>query len=289
MCERAAEACAVCNAHADENTWIRYEATIMYPCCLENGADVMDGGLETYYGHWEGIGLPNAANMAYSADKLAWESKKPLSELMAETERGQNEELLKRLRKLPKFGGGHIEVDEIAAKLVEILSRELEKKSPGRRRSLWLGHLAGGENMHIAYGKHMPATTDGRRDGQPLADSMAGSHGDAVSPTAAIKSICRLDHSRLQAGNVSTLNMTPADFAEESGRRNVAALIRAFVAMGGSQLQINVLDTAVLRKAQREPELYAGIIVRVAGYSSAFDGLGKTVQDEIIARYEKYE
>ena len=289
LCECVAEACALSNAHADENTWMRYEATIMYPCCLEKGLDVMSGGLETYYGHWEGIGLPNAANMIFSADKFAWEPKNPLSELMDETEAGQNEELIRRLRRLPKFGGGHIEVDVIAAKLVEILSAELEKKSPGRRRSLWLGHLAGGENMHIAYGKHMPATLDGRRAAQPLADSMAGSHGDAVSPTAAIKSICRLDHSRLQAGNVSTLNMTPADFASETDRSNVVALIRAYAAMGGSQLQINVLDTATLRKAQQNPELYAGIIVRVAGYSSAFDGLGKTVQDEIIARYEALE
>jgi formate C-acetyltransferase len=66
----------------------------------------------------------------------------------------------------------------------------------------------------------------------------------------------------------------------------VADLVRTFVALGGSQLQINVLDTAILRKAQQEPTQYAGIIVRVAGYSSAFDGLGKVVQDEIIARYE---
>jgi formate C-acetyltransferase len=59
--------------------------------------------------------------------------------------------------------------------------------------------------------------------------------------------------------------------------------------MGGSQLQFNVLDAAILRKAQQNPEQYAGIIVRVAGYSSAFDGLGKAVQDEIIARYEALE
>jgi formate C-acetyltransferase len=143
--------------------------------------------------------------------------------------------------------------------------------------------------MHIAYGKRMPATLDGRRAGQPLADSIAGGQGDALSPTAVIKSICRLDHSRLQAGNVSTLNMTPGDFDTEHDRRRVAALIRTFIAMGGSQLQINVLDTAILRKAQQNPEQYAGIIVRVAGYSSAFDGLGKIVQDEIIARYEALE
>jgi len=252
----------------------------------------MRGGADTYYAHWEGIGLPNAADMIYSANKMAWEGEDKLSELMRKLEAEQSEgfeELIQKLRKLPKFGSDEEYVDNIAAKLVEILSRALEAQSPGLRRALMLGHLAGGENMHIAYGRHMPATLDGRRAGQPLADSMAGSHGRALAPTAVIKSLCRLDHSRLNAGNVSTLRMTPADFATESDRRKVVALIRAFINLGGSQLQINVLDTAILRKAQENPEEHAGIIVRVAGYSSAFDGLGKVVQDEIIARYEALE
>ena len=287
MCEEVAEGCAVANLHVDSKTdWARYEAAIMFPCCLERGADVMSGGLETYYAHWEGIGLPNAADMVYSAEKTAWEGEAELSDLLRSLETEQDETLILNLRKLPKFGSDNAAVDHIAAKLVEILSQALEAKNPGRRRALMLGHLAGGENMHIAYGKHMPATLDGRRAGQPLADSMAASQGRAPSPTAAIQSLCRLDHSRLQAGNVSTLRLVPADFASESGRGKVADLIFTFVAMGGSQLQINVLDTAVLRKAQQSPEQYAGIIVRVAGYSAAFDGLGKVVQDEIISRYE---
>jgi formate C-acetyltransferase len=290
MCERVAEACSIANLHADETCAdFRYEATIMYACCLEKGLDVMRGGAETYYGHWEAIGLPNAANMVYAANKTAWETGADLAELMRKLEDGQEEKLIQSLRHLQKFGRDQADVDEIAAKLIEILSLALESTRSGRRRKLLLGHLSGGENMHIAYGRHMPATLDGRRAGQPLADSIAGSQGDVSSPTAAIKSICRLDHSRLQAGNVSTLSMTPADFADENGRRNMTALLRAFVFLGGSQLQFNVLDTDILRKAQQNPEQYAGIIVRVAGYSAAFDGLGKTVQDEIIARYESLE
>ena len=290
MCERVAEACTIANLHTDNVCAdFRYESTIMFPCCLERGLDVMRGGLDTYYAHWEAIGLPNAADMVYSANKLAWESKTALSDLMYRLEVEQDEDLIQNLRKFPKFGSDNENVDDIAAKLVEILSHALESCSSGRRRALMLGHLAGGENMHIAYGKHMPATLDGRRAGQPLADSMAASQGRASSPTAVIQSLCRLDHSRLQAGNVSTLCMTPADFSTERDRRNIVALIRTFIAMGGSQLQINVLDTAILRKAQQDPEQYAGIIVRVAGYSSAFDGLGKVVQDEIIARYEALE
>ena len=288
LCEGVAEACAISNLHSDEACAdFRYESTIMYPCCLEKGSDVVRGGLETYFGHWEGVGLPNAADMVYTAQKLAWEAGIPLSDIIGRTEGGQDAELRAAIGRLHKFGGDHAEVDDIAAKLVEILSRALESKAPGLRRGLFLGHLAGGENMHIAYGNRMPATIDGRGAGRPLADSMACGQGRAGPPTAVVRSLCRLDHSRLQAGNVSTLHLTPADFATERGRENVVSLIRTFVALGGSQLQFNVLDAAVLREAQANPGLYPNIIVRVAGYSSAFNGLGKPVQDEIISRYER--
>ena len=286
-CEQVAEACALANSHVDRHCAdFRYESTLLFPRCLETGKNVMEGGLETYFGHWEGIGLPNAADMIAAANRLAWEAGASLGELLRRVESEGDEALPGELRRLPKFGCDNPEVDEIAAKQVAILSECLEKRAPGIRRALVFGHLAGGENMHIAYGKHMPATLDGRRAGEPLADSLAGGQGRAASPTAVIQSLCRLDHSRLQAGNVSTLRMTPDDFATEEQRRNVASLIRVFVAQGGSQLQMTVADPALLRAAQRDPERHPGIMVRVAGYSSAFDGLGKAVQDEIISRYE---
>ena len=290
MCDKVTEACEIANRHVDENCDnFRFEATIMYPCCLERGLDCMRGGMDTYYGHWEGCGLPNAADMVYAAQTLSWEGGTPLADLLYRLEEQQDETLIQSLRKLPKYGNDHAAVDGVAARLIEMLSASLETRSECHRTALLLGHLAGGENMHIAYGRHLPATLDGRRAGQPLADSLAGSQGQVSSPTAAIQSLCRIDHSRMQAGNVSTLRMTPADFATERDRRKVAAMVRTYLAMGGSQLQINVLDPATLRAAQQDPEQYAGIIVRVAGYSSAFDGLAKVVQDEIIARYEALE
>ncbi|MCL2665802.1 MAG: hypothetical protein FWE82_09320 [Defluviitaleaceae bacterium] len=289
-CKKVAEACAIANKYVDDICInYRYESTIMYPCCLERGLDSMRGGMDTYFGHWEGVGLPNSADMVYAAFYLLDKNGDTLNDLLQKTESGDDEFFLASLRKLPKFGNDIDDVDLIAAKLVRILSESLEAQNPGLRSALMLGHLAGGENMHIAYGKHMPATLDGRRAGQPLADSMAACHGYSAVPTAMIKSLCKLDHSRLQAGNVSTMRLTPADFATAEGRGNVSALIRTFVASGGSQLQFNVLDADLLREAQKNPEQHAGIIVRVAGYSSVFDGLGKIVQDEIIARYESLE
>jgi formate C-acetyltransferase len=161
----------------------------------------------------------------------------------------------------------------------------LERRRTPLRSALVLGHLAGGENMHVAYGRRMGATLDGRRAGETLADSLAGSQGKTLAgPTAVIRSVCRLDHSRLIAGNVSTLRLNPADFATPGARRNVVALIRSFVALGGSQLQLNLVDAATLREAQAHPEAHRGLLVRVAGYSADFTEMGRHLQDEIIAR-----
>ena len=141
--------------------------------------------------------------------------------------------------------------------------------------------------MHIAYGLRMGATLDGRSAGQTLADSLTGSQGTSTSgPTAQIRSTCKLDHSLLVGGNVSTLQLSPAEFATPDARAKVVALIRAFLAMGGSQLQFNVSDARTLKKAQKDPEAHRGLFIRVAGYSADFTGIGKTLQDEIIARTE---
>ena len=289
MCAKVSEACSLANEYVDaENRDCRYESTIMYPFCLERGRHVMDGGLETHFGHWEGIGLPNAADMVYSALRLMGGGGSPsLADLLSSMEAG-DAGLARTVLSFPKFGNDVPEVDMVAARLAGDLSESLESRSPGRRKALKLGHLSGGENMHIAYGSHMPATLDGRGAGMPLADSLTGSQGKAPSATSAINSVCRIDHSRLQAGNVSTLRLTPADFATERARLKVTMLIRAFVAKGGSQLQLNLVDAETLRKAQASPGEHAGLIVRVAGYSSAFDGLGRRLQDEIISRYEGY-
>jgi pyruvate-formate lyase len=285
-----AELCRICTIWADEQVAdTRYHASLLMPCCLERGTDLLRGGAETYYGHWEGIGLPNAADMLYAAQELGFARGVPLAELFARLDAG-DPALRAAIRALPKFGNDCPAVDEIAARLVTLMADALERRGTPLRRALMLGHLAGGENMHIAYGHFMGATLDGRAAGQPLADSLAASQGVAAAgPTALIHSLCRLDHSRLIAGNVSTLRVSPTDLATPDGRRNVAALVRAFVAGGGSQLQLNVADAATLRDAQAHPERYPDLLVRVAGYSAAFATLGKPLQDEIIARTEGWE
>lgn len=283
--EELAEVCRVNNEYVDD---VRvdglYAAGLLMPVCLEKCQDIVHGGAASYMGHWEAMGLPNAADMLFAVARLVFAEKERLPELLERLEK-DDPVLRKRLGHLPRFGNGEEAVDEIAARLVRIMSEALERRSTRLRSHLVLGHLAGGENMHIAYGLRMGPTLDGRRAGETLSDSLAGSQGQTRGgPTAVVRSLCRLDHSRLVAGNVSTLRLLPADFADAASRQKVVSLIRTFVAMGGSQLQINVVDAETLRAAQAEPEAHEGLMVRVAGYSADFTHTGKTLQDEIIAR-----
>jgi formate C-acetyltransferase len=283
--EELAELCRVCNEYVDEARQDgAYNSCLLMPVCLEKCQDIVHGGAGSYMGHWEAMGLPNAADMLLAVERLAFDSGESLPELLQALDT-DDPALRKRLSHLPRFGNGEQAVDELAARLVRVMSEALERRSTRLRSHLVLGHLAGGENMHLAYGMLMGPTLDGRRDGETLADSLAGTQGQTrQGPTAVVRSLCRLDHSRLVAGNVSTLRLLPADFADEESRPKVVALIRTFVALGGSQLQINVVDADTLRAAQADPEAYEGLMVRVAGYSADFTRMGKTLQDEMIQR-----
>ena len=285
--EELAEVCRVAQCWTDErDADPRYNATLFMPTCLESCQDVVHGGAESHLAQWDGIGLPNAANMVYAALRLAIEPKEPLVDLFARID-ASDPEFRARLRSLPAFGNDRDEVDQIGARLIALMADALERRATPLRTSLTLGHLAGGENMHIAYGLAMGATLDGRAAGETLADSLTGSQGRATSgPTAQIRSTCKLDHSWLVGGNVSTLQLSPAEFATPETRASVVALIQTFVALGGSQLQFNVSDARTLREAQKDPEAYRGLFIRVAGYSADFTGIGRVLQDEIIARTE---
>lgn len=283
--ERVAEMCRVCNEWVDMvNVDPRLQATLFMPCCLRNGADVAHGGADTYMGHWEAVGLPNAADMLAAARILPGELGLSLDEVYAKLD-AQDEQVIRAAQRVSKFGNDCPETDHIAGRLINMMASALERRRTKLRSVLTLGHLAGGENMHIAYGLRMGPTLDGRRSGEPLADSLAGAQGVVnQGPTALVRSLSRIDHSKLIAGSVCTLRLNRQDFATPDNRRRVIGLIRAYVHLGGGQLQLNVVDAEELRKAQAAPEEYRGLIVRVAGYSADFTHLGKTLQDEIISR-----
>ncbi len=270
----------------DETSPLDLGFSMFMPCCLEKGMDLTKGGAVNYMAQYAAIGLPNAADMLYSWSTLVYKQHESPGDIISRLDSG-DEAFRKQLKAMPKFGQGEPEVDHLAAKLVKMLSEALEARSTPLRKAITLGHLSGGQNMHIDYGRYMGNTLDGRRSGDTLADSLAGSQGFANrGVTNTLRSLYTLDHSHLQGGNVSTIWLAPADARTVDARANIVALIKAYVAMGGSQLQINFMDSETLKLAQAHPEEYHGLMIRIAGYSADFTNIGKTLQDEVISRLE---
>ena len=137
-----------------------------------------------------------------------------------------------------------------------------------------------------ACGSVVGATPDGRRAGTPLSEGISPVQGaDRRGPTAVLKSAAKIDHAKT-GGTLLNQKFTPQVLGDQESLSKLAHLIRGYFAMGGHHIQFNVVTAETLRKAQREPEKYRDLIVRVAGYSDYFVDLGTELQDEIIRRTE---
>jgi len=137
---------------------------------------------------------------------------------------------------------------------------------------------------HVYFGSKLGASADGRHAGRPISDGTSPSHGaDRNGPTAVCRSLATMDQVKT-GGTLLNQRFLPHVLAGDTGLEKLAQLIRGYFRLGGHHIQFNVVDDAVLRAAQRDPEAHRDLLVRVAGYSDYFVDLGSDLQEEIIAR-----
>ncbi len=139
--------------------------------------------------------------------------------------------------------------------------------------------------QYVPLGKEVGALPSGRLAWAPLADAASPSAGkDVNGPTAVLESMGKIDHAEILGGIVLNMRMDPSLFGNGNGVKRLAGMMRAFVDQKIVHVQINVVSTDTLRAAQKEPERYGDLVVKVAGYSAYFTHLTKDLQDSIIAR-----
>jgi formate C-acetyltransferase len=185
----------------------------------------------------------------------------------------------------PKYGNDDSYVDNIAKDCLTILTKEMWKYETQPR--LGYGAVVSPVTAHISLGFLSGATPDGRKARTPLSDACSPAQGTEVNgPTAAIKSVSNLEHVNLSQGSVFNMRMHPASLQSVAGMATWANLIRTYFDLGGWEIQFNVVDAEVLKEAQKHPEDYKDLVVRVVGYSAFFVELDKVVQDDIISRTE---
>lgn len=259
--------------------------------CVENGKDITMGGAIYNFSGPEIAGIPTVADSLAALKRLVFEDKRLTKEELLETLKddfqGKKGEKVRQmlLNDAPKYGNDDDYVDLIAKEVEVFCCLEISKHTNprGGRYSPAVYTVS----ANVPLGEVVGATPDGRKAWQPLGENISPCQGrDKKGPTATMKSVAKLDHVLAPNGTLLNMKFNPKALATESDIKRFADLIRAYFDLGGYHVQFNIVDAATLKNAQRNPEKYKDLLVRVAAYSAFFIELSKELQDDIISRTE---
>ena len=255
--------------------------------CMEKGKDLSKGGAKYNVGPvLTGIGVADTANSLAMIKKLVFEEQKTtLAEICQALDANWQgyEELRQAALACPKYGNDIDYVDSIAVEITEFYHQQIVAYKDffgSKFNSAFMGI-----SNYIPAGSVIGATPDGRKSQTPLTEGVSPHAGtDLTSPTAAMRSVAKINHDIHSGGTLMNVKLAPELLQSERNLKNLAALIRAYFALGAFHVQFNVISTETLRKAQENPEDYRDMLVRVAGYSTQFVNLSREAQDAIIER-----
>ena len=258
--------------------------------CVQHGRDITEGGARYNFSGVQGIGIANLSDSLHALKGMVFEQKRLsfaelIAVLKANFQTPEGEKIRARLiNRFEKYGNDIDEVDNISADLLRFYCKEVERYQNPRG-----GHFTPGSytvSAHVPLGSVVGATPDGRLAGEQLADGglspMLGQ--DVQGPTAVLKSVSKLDNFLLSNGTLLNVKFTPATLAGDSGLNKLADFLQAFTKLKLQHIQFNVVNADTLREAQQRPQDFAGLVVRVAGYSAFFVELSQEIQDDIIRR-----
>lgn len=258
--------------------------------CLDSGQDITEGGARYNFSGVQGIGIANLSDSLHALKGLVFEQQRLsfdelLAVLKANFATPEGEKVRARLiHRFEKYGNDIDEVDNISAELLRHYCKEVEKYRNPRGGQFTPGSYT--VSAHVPLGAVVGATPDGRFAGEQLADGglspMLGQ--DMQGPTAVLKSVSKLDNYLLSNGTLLNVKFTPATLEGDAGLHKLADFLRAFTQLKLQHVQFNVVNADTLREAQQRPQDFAGLVVRVAGYSAFFVELSKEIQDDIIRR-----
>ncbi len=260
--------------------------SLMYEGCMESGRDVSAGGAMYNFGPgvvWSGLATYTDSMAAIK--KLVYDDKKytltELNEALKADFEGYDQVLAHCLA-APKYGNDEDYADSIAADLVHFTETEHRKY-----KTLYsvLSHGTLSISNNTPFGQLLGASANGRRAWMPLSDGISPTQGaDYKGPTAIIKSVSKMANDYMNIGMVHNFKLMSGLLDTPEGEKGIITLIRTACMLGNGEMQFNYLDNEVLLDAQKHPEKYRDLVVRVAGYSAFFVELCKDVQDEIISR-----
>ncbi|MEW5723959.1 MAG: pyruvate formate lyase family protein, partial [Thermodesulfobacteriota bacterium] len=294
-----------------ESVRVRFCPTPYLSClvkgCAEKGLDVTQGGPEINFVTIEGVTFATTVDSLLAVKYLVFDTQAcTLAELVqALRDNWAGHEVLqaKAVNRAPKYGRDDDEADRMARRVMDLWTGETwnyTTKSTGRR--FRPGMLSW--NYWVGDGYILPASPDGRPKGRFLSNALCPTNGaDIHGPTANANSVGQALGGRaadgrgdfedylnnLPNGASHTLTFNPSLLKDPEHKAKFKAFLLGYAENGGTALQINILDPAMLRDAQQHPENYRHLLVRVTGYNAYFVGIGKELQEEVIARMSHHE
>ncbi len=266
-----------------------FSATLEGP--VEKARDVTVGGARYIHQTLIGEGISHTADSLAAIRRMVFEEKRlTMAELVAlvrDNFAGQEELRQFLVRCLPKFGNDDDYVDELYSRIVEDFAG-LVRKHAAAHPWMTFAQGMGTFSWYIAIGEGLGASPDGRPAQAPIGSNASPSAGaDLAGPAAAIRSVAKADLTELAGGAPCDLKLAASLFKGEEGLERLSALLRSFVEIGGNILTITVSDAETLRAAQREPENYRSLRVRMGGWSAYFVALSKDQQEFHIRAVER--
>lgn len=254
--------------------------------CIDNGKDYNDGGARYNTTYIQGVGLGTITDMLssirfniYDEKKYSW---KQLMDAMKNDFKGYEQLQYDLVYNSPKYGNDDDYADRHAVMVFETFYDAVNGRPTPRGAVHRINMLP--TTSHVYFGSVIGATPDGRRAFVPLSEGISPFQGvDRLGPTAVIKSASKIDHLKT-GGTLLNQKFSPQFFEDEESYPKLTALIRSYFKLDGHHIQFNVVGADTLKEAQKHPELYRDLIVRVAGYSDYFNDLGEDLQNEIIRR-----
>ena len=256
--------------------------------CVARGMDYIQGGSRYNTNYIQGVGMGTMTDALTALKKHVFEEKSitlPEFVRVLESNFENNDELLyKLLYKTPKYGNDDNAADDQLVDVFNIYHDAVQGHLSPRGAEYRINLLP--TTCHVYFGSVMHASADGRKAGLPVSEGISPVQGsDKNGPTSVVKSAAKIDHLHT-GGTLLNQKFSPAFFEDDMAIRKVSGLVRSYFRMNGHHIQFNVVDANTLRHAQKHPEKYRNLIVRVAGYSDYFNDLGLDLQNEIIERTE---
>jgi formate C-acetyltransferase len=258
--------------------------------CIANGRDYNAGGARYNTTYIQGVGLGSITDIltsvrfnVYDRKRFTWNE---LLDALKKNFEGSEQMQYDMIYNTPKYGNDDDYADAQAVAVFEFFHDAVSGRPTPRGGTHRINMLP--TTSHVYFGNVTGATPDGRKAYVPLSEGISPFQGvDRQGPTAVIKSASKIDHLRT-GGTLLNQKFSPEFFEDEGSYQKLTALIRSYFSLDGHHIQFNVVNADILRDAQKNPELYRDLIVRVAGYSDYFNDLGEDLQNEIIRRTEHH-